>query len=196
MNTLLIFGIAVSLLADAFTVAITQSMLTKDLSFIDGFRMAAFFGVFQCIMPIIGWAAGVQFASYIAAIDHWIAFLLLSFVGGKMIFEALPFGRHDTGADDPTHSTKDCRNVYTLFLLAIATSIDALAVGLTFAMVQRLIVIPSIIVGATAFAISFMGYLLGKRINSMFAVKPDIFGGIILIAIGSKILIEHTLGSC
>lgn len=163
--------------------------------------MAAFFGVFQCIMPIIGWAAGVQFASYIAAIDHWIAFLriaflLLSFVGGKMIFEALPFGRHDTGADDPTHSTKDCRNVYTLFLLAIATSIDALAVGLTFAMVQRLIVIPSIIIGATAFAISFMGYLLGKRINSMFAVKPDIFGGIILIAIGSKILIEHTLGSC
>lgn len=172
MNILLIFGIAVSLSADAFTVAMTQSILTKDISFIDDFRMAAFFGVFQCIMPLIGWTAGVQFASYIAAIDHWLAFVLLSFVGGKMIVEAWSFERHD--ADAPAHAAKDCRNVYTLFLLAIATSIDALAVGLTFAMVQKLIVIPSIIIGLTTFTISLMGSLLGKKINSILAIKAGV----------------------
>ena len=142
-------------------------------------------------MPLIGWAAGVQCASYIAAIDHWIAFFLLSFIGGKMIYESLPFTRCASSA--PALSKKDCRNIGTLFLLSIATSIDALAVGLTFAMIGNPVVIPAIIIGITAFSISFIGYRAGKRLNGMLPIKPDIAGGFILIAIGSKILIEHTL---
>ena len=196
MDILLIFGIAISLSADAFTVAVTQSMLIKDSSIVDGLRMALFFGVFQCIMPLIGWTAGVQCAAYIAAVDHWIAFFLLSFVGGKMIFEALPFKPQAVQTDNSEYTKKDCRNTVTLFLLSIATSIDALAVGLTFAVVQKSIIAPAVIIGITAFTISFIGYLLGKRMSKLLVIKPDILGGLILIAIGSKILIEHIFGNC
>lgn len=189
MNLLTIIGIAFGLSLDAFTVALTNSTVIKDLHLRHGLRMAFFFGFFQFLMPIVGWAAGMTFSGYIKNIDHWIAFLLLLFVGGRMIWNGLPFGKVDTIC--PNNGKKDCRDLSTLFLLSIATSIDAMVIGLSFAMIKINIVYPSVLIGVITFFVSIFGYGLGKYIGEKIKFQLDILGGAILVGIGIKILIEH-----
>ena len=190
MSFWILMGIAFGLSLDAFTVALTNSTIIKDLHIKHGLRMAAFFGAFQFLMPILGWAAGMTFNNYINAIDHWIAFVLLAFVGGRMIWAGITFGKkEDSSCSDDT--TKDCRNLSTLLLLSIATSIDAMAIGLSFAMIKIGIIYPSIIIGIITFIISMIGYYIGKTVGNKINIKLDIVGGIVLLIIGLNILIEH-----
>lgn len=190
MNFLVVAGIAFGLSLDAFTVALTNSTVVRDLHLRHGLRMAAFFGFFQFAMPILGWAAGMTFSSYIEGFDHWVAFGLLAFVGGRMVWSGLPFGKKEEAAcsDD---GKKDCRDLPTLFLMSIATSIDAMAVGLSFAMIGVGIVVPSIIIGLITFAVSLGGYFLGRSVGKKVKIELDLVGGLVLIGIGAKILFEH-----
>jgi putative Mn2+ efflux pump MntP len=167
--------------------------MIKDLHIRHGLRMAAFFGFFQFIMPVIGWAAGMTFSEYIGAFDHWIAFALLAFVGGRMIYTCLPFSKEDEASECSCGNKKDCRDIPTLFLLSIATSIDAMAVGLSFAMIDVEIIHPSVIIGLITFAVSMVGYYLGKAVGSKIKIELDIVGGVVLIGIGFKILASHLM---
>ena len=189
MSLFSIFGISLGLSLDAFTVALTNSTVIKDLHLKHGLRMSFFFGFFQFMMPIIGWAAGMTFSVSIKAIDHWIAFSLLFFVGGRMLLSSLPFRQEKASCTD--ENKKDCRDLSTLLLLSIATSIDALAIGLTFAMIDVNIIYPSVMIGITTFIMSILGYGIGRYMGMVFKVKLDILGGIVLIGIGIKILIGH-----
>ena len=145
-----------------------------------------FFGGFQALMPFIGWALGTQFESYITSIDHWIAFILLAFIGGKMVVEGYRLEEDETVKElDPPLDLKE------MFLLAIATSIDALAVGITFAFLNYPIVECITIIGLTTFVLSIVGVVVGNMFGSRYQKKAEIAGGIILILIGLKILFEH-----
>ena len=183
MNIITIILIAFGLAMDAFAVSIASGVTLKCFKVGPAFRVAIFFGGFQALMPVLGWLAGSSFQQYIAAFDHWIAFGLLSFIGGKMIYES--FLLEKTGSNcDPNKPT-------TIFLLAIATSIDALAVGLSFAVLNIQIIQPAIIIGIITFLLSLLGVYLGGKFGSLFENKIELIGGIVLIGIGLKILIEH-----
>lgn len=177
--------IAVGLAMDAFAVAVCKGLSMNRINYKHTFIIALFFGAFQGIMPTIGWALGRQFADYISNIDHWIVFILLAFIGGKMIYEAL---HEDEEQLDACTSVLDIKE---LFLLAIATSIDALAVGISFAFLGVEIVSSALLITATTFSLSFVGVIIGSKFGSMFQKKAEIAGGIILIIIGIKVLIEH-----
>ena len=174
--------IAVGLAMDAFAVSITSGITIKRLHINHALKIALFFGLFQAIMPIIGWLAGLSLRDYISAIDHWIAFGLLSFIGCKMIYESITV----------QSSKKEINplNVYVLLVLSIATSIDALAVGISFAFLKVSIVTPVIIIGTVTFLLSYLGVYIGDRIGHFFENKIEIAGGILLIGIGIKILVE------
>lgn len=174
--------ISIGLAMDAFAVSITSGTIMKKMHLRHMFRIALFFGAFQAIMPILGWLGGTFFADAIKEFDHWIAFILLALIGGKMIKEAFEEG--DDERFDPL-------NVYVLFTLAIATSIDALAVGITFSVLSVSIWSAAAIIGLITFGISLIGVMLGKRLGDTFGSKMEIVGGFILICIGIKILIEH-----
>jgi putative Mn2+ efflux pump MntP len=185
MNSIItIFLIAVGLAMDAFAVSIGNGIILKEVKIKDALKTGAFFGGFQALMPVIGWLCGMAFSQYITTIDHWIAFGLLVFIGGNMIKES--FSSEDEGQDK-----KDPNNLKVLLVMAIATSIDALAVGVSFAMVGTHITIPAIMIGVITFIISFIGVFIGKRVGEVFEKKAELFGGIILIGIGIKILLEH-----
>jgi len=191
MEYAVLVGIALGLSLDAFAVAVTSSAVIHGLQFKHGLRMAIFFGFFQMIMPVIGWAAGITFSKYISGFDHWVAFGLLAFVGGRMVWSGLPCqaGRQqDNGGGD---KPRDCRDLPTLLILAIATSIDAMAVGLSFAMINLAIVMPVIIIGLITFLVSLGGYFIGSRLGHRINFPLEILGGIVLILIGLKILIDH-----
>ena len=174
--------IAVGLAMDAFAVSITSGITIKRLHINHALKIALFFGLFQAFMPIIGWLAGLSLRDYISAIDHWIAFGLLSFIGCKMIYESITV----------QSSKKEINplNVYVLLVLSIATSIDALAVGISFAFLKVSIVTPVIIIGTVTFLLSYLGVYIGDRIGHFFENKIEIAGGILLIGIGIKILVE------
>lgn len=176
--------IAFGLSADAFAVSVSSGMTLKGVKIQDAVRIATFFGGFQAFMPVVGWWAGMGFRDAIAFFDHWIAFGLLALIGGKMIYEAL----HPDGDED---NVRDPRNIYTLLLLAIATSIDALAVGLGFSLLSISISLPVILIGVITFAMSFCGVLLGKKLGEWFSNQVEIIGGCILILISTKILFLH-----
>lgn len=184
MDLFSIILIAFGLSADAFAVSVSSGMTLKGVTIQDAVRIATFFGGFQAFMPAIGWLAGMGFRDAIATFDHWIAFGLLAFIGGKMIYEAL----HPDGDED---NVRDPRNLYTLLLLAIATSIDALAVGLGFSLLSISISLPVILIGVITFVMSFGGVFLGKKFGEWFSNQVEIIGGCILILIGTKILFEH-----
>ena len=154
-------------------------------------RMAFFFGLFQAMMPLIGWLGISHFQAYMEAYDHWIAFAMLGFIGGRMVWESF-------GPDSEQHFNP--RRLRTQLLLAVATSIDALAVGISFACTGYTAVgqltLPLIIIGVVSFLFSLIGYRLGARFGRSIAhrLKPELFGGIILIGIGVKILMEHLFG--
>lgn len=171
---------------DAFAVAVTSGFILKKMKFYHAFKIALFFGGFQAIMPVLGWLAGLTVKDYIQAFDHWIAFGLLLFIGGKMIYESFKIKEEEEKECDPTRFGN-------LLLLAIATSIDALAVGITFAFLKISILSPVIIIGCVTFILSLTGVYVGNRVGHFFENKLELFGGLVLIGIGVKILIEHLL---
>jgi manganese efflux pump family protein len=176
--------IAIGLSADCFAVALSASISRMTLAVWQGIRVSVFFGVFQAVMTWLGWWAGSYLLEYIQSFDHWVAFGLLVFIGAKMIWESL----HEK------EERSDITRWRYLFLLAIATSLDALAAGLSFAFLQVNILSAGATIGVTAFVITFIGFLAGKKVGELAGKRAEIVGGLILIGIGLKILLEHLLG--
>ena len=179
--------IAIGLSMDCFAVAIGGSVTMKSLSVWKVLRTSLSFGIFQTIMPVIGWFAGQTVVNLISDYDHWIAFALLAYVGGKMVCESF----HGENEDE---SQTDITSGFALISLSVATSIDALAVGLSFAFIEVGITEPSIIIGAVCFAITATGFLLGRTLGAIFGKRAELVGGLVLIGIGIKILVEHLGG--
>lgn len=187
MDTLSLLGISVALAMDAFAVALATGLTLETLTGRHLFRLGFHFGLFQALMPIIGWLAGLSVSKWIEAFDHWVAFALLAMIGIKMIREA--FGEEDEDKSSPKDPTRGLK----MLMLSIATSIDALAVGLTLAMLGVEIWIPSIVIGLVAGGFTVTGMLLGRRISGIWGKRVEVFGGAVLVLIGVKILLEHTL---
>lgn len=185
MGFLEIFLIGIGLSADAFSVAVCKGLNMRKLNLKHAYIIALFFGGFQAIMPLIGYLLGTNFADYIEAFDHWIAFVLLGFIGGKMAIEAI----RDNGEDEEEKT--DVLKIGELTVMAVATSIDALAVGITFAFLKVNILLSVLLIGVTTFALSLAGVLLGNRFGAKYKSKAELAGGIILVLIGVKILLEH-----
>jgi manganese efflux pump family protein len=183
MDLLTVLFIAVGLSMDAMAVALASGCAAKKIELRPALRMAFFFGFFQVLMPVIGWMAGLGFKKTIAVFDHWLAFILLFFIGGKMIWEA----RRSEACQPRTMLP----SLPVLLGLAVATSIDALAVGLSFSLLAVEIIIPVLIIGLVTFILSLLGVIAGHKFGSLLAAKVEILGGLILIAIGFKILFEH-----
>lgn len=185
MNLLTIILIAIGLSFDTFAVSVSTGLTISKISFGQAFRIAIILAFFQAIMPLAGWFLGSQVANLISNYDHWIAFGLLTILGIKMIYESFK-----------NNSVKTDSNNLTLPVLvgmAIATSIDALVVGVSFAFVKLNIYYTILIIGATTFLVAMIGMLLGKKVGGKFGTKMEIFGGLILIGIGIKILLSHQL---
>lgn len=182
MNFLTLLSLAIALSMDAFSVSICKGLTTKEFSIKTAISCGLWFGFFQALMPFIGYFLGIQFESLITSIDHWIAFGLLFLIGANMIREAF-------GDEDDKNSSKN--DIKTMFLLAIATSIDALAIGVTFAFLQVNIWTAILIIGVTTFIFSFVGVAIGNFFGSKYSKPASIIGGVILILIGTKILLEH-----
>ncbi len=178
-----ILFVAVGLSMDAFAVSIVTGSVYRELHVKHAFRMALFFGGFQAFMPVIGFLAGLGLKDYISHVDHWVAFGLLLFVGGKMVYEAFQI--------ESAQKNRDPSNLLILLALAVATSIDALAVGITLSLLTSAICLAVTLIGAITFALSFAGVYIGKRFGHFFESRIEIVGGLILIGIGFKILIQH-----
>jgi putative Mn2+ efflux pump MntP len=183
MDMLTIVLIAVGLAMDSFAVSITSGLAVKEMKVSKAVRVGIFFGTFQALMPVLGWLAGLSVADLIAAVDHWVAFALLAIIGSKMIIESVRL--------ESREKQRDPMNVYLLLTLAVATSIDAFAVGITFALLDVSIVTPIVVIGVVTFSMSFLGVYLGNRVGHLFERRIEIVGGLILIGIGLRILIEH-----
>ncbi|MDD7050363.1 MAG: manganese efflux pump MntP family protein [Lachnospiraceae bacterium] len=179
--------IGVGLAMDAFAVAICKGLCMKKVDRKQALTIGLFFGGFQALMPFIGWILGKQFEQYITSIDHWIAFILLGFIGGKMIKEAL--SKEEEGEVCPTEGIG--LELKELLLLAVATSIDALAVGITFAFLNYPIIQAVSIIGILTFVIAVAGVYIGNIFGNRYKKRAELAGGIILVLIGLKILIEH-----
>lgn len=188
MGFIELFLLGVGLAMDAFAVSICKGLKMKTVNKKHCFVIALFFGGFQALMPFIGWLLGRQFEQYITKIDHWIAFLLLVAIGGKMIVDVLKGEEED---DEVCPCEIEKLDVKELFLLAIATSIDALAVGITFAFLQVSIVPAITIIGVVTFVISAVGVFVGNIFGSKYKSKAEFVGGVILVLIGVKILLDH-----
>ena len=188
MNLLGIFVIAVGLALDAFAVSVSAGTMTLKDKLKTAAVLASAFGFFQALMPIVGWYAGTFFAWLIIGYAHYVAFVLLAFIGAGMIKEGLT----DDGAGG-NEMPQDFGKPSVVLLLAIATSIDALAVGISFAVLEEPILIPAIIIGIVTFVISVIGLCLGDKLSEKSRSKAEIFGGIILILVGLKILLENIL---
>ena len=171
---------------DAFAVAISKGLSMRKINYKAAVIIALFFGIFQFGMPLIGYFAAIRFERYITAADHWIAFGLLLFIGGKAIIEAI---KEIRSGEEKEEEFK--LKIAELIILAIATSIDALAVGISFAFLSVKIWSSVAIIGCTTFVISFAGVCIGNRFGAKLKTKAEIAGGIILILIGLKILLEH-----
>lgn len=188
MSLLDIFFLALALAMDCFTVSLVSGVIVRRYILSVMLRLAVLFGLFQALMPFIGWLATSYFSSYIESVDHWIAFVLLAFLGGKMIKDS--FGNEEEQHFDPT-------NIGSQLLFAVATSIDALAVGISFACLgyknMQQLSVPLIIIGACSFVMSLLGYALGVVFGKSIVkrLKPELVGGIILLLIGFRILYEH-----
>ena len=184
MNFIELLLIAIGLSMDAFSVSICKGLTTKKFSWRMALICGLWFGGFQVLMPIVGYFLGAQFQEMIEAYDHWIAFSLLFLIGANMIREAV-WGKKEEGENNGALDFK------TMFLLAIATSIDALAVGFSFACIQVKLWSSVIIIGLTTFVFSFLGVKIGNVFGSKYEKSAGVVGGIILILIGLKILLEH-----
>ncbi|MEI6764954.1 MAG: manganese efflux pump MntP family protein [Bacteroidota bacterium] len=183
MDLLSIILIAIGLSADTFAVSVSTGLVVNNIRFWQGVRFALVMAILQTLMPFAGWFAGSQVASYISNYDHWIAFGLLSVLGIKMILESFK--------KDKEESSFNPLKLTVMLGIAIATSIDALVVGVSFAMIQMNIYLSILIIGFVTFLVSMIGMLFGKKVGSRFGKRMEIIGGIILIGIGVKILLSH-----
>ncbi len=183
-----LFAIAVALAMDAFAVALATGICLGRARTAQTLRMAAAFGLFQAAMPVLGWLLGLTVREHIEAYDHWTAFALLALVGGKMIWEALAGGE-----DDAACRPKDPTQGLQLLVLALATSIDALAVGLSFAVLGQNIWLPALVIGVVCFALTALGVRIGCLVGRAAAISryAELVGGVVLVGIGLKILAEH-----
>ncbi len=187
---LLFVGIGLSM--DAFSVAVCKGLQMRRIRWGRTLTVAAFFGGFQALMPLIGWLLGKQFEQYITAVDHWIAFGLLLFIGGKMILDVIREKKEaDCGCKDEKTTHDAPFRIGELALMALATSIDALAVGITFAFLQVNIWGAIVTIGVTTFLLSIVGVFIGNIFGTKYQNKATLAGGAVLIIIGTKILIEH-----
>jgi putative Mn2+ efflux pump MntP len=184
MDMFTIFLIAVGLAMDAFAVSVARGMTASKDRLRQAIILASLFGGFQALMPLIGWFAGLSFSDIIMGVDHWIAFGLLSFIGAKMIYDAVKGSEENEGGE------------LTWFLaltLAVATSIDALMVGLSFAFLETSILVPIVVIGLVTLVLCFLGFMFGSSLGKFFGGKIRIVGGVILILIGLRILVEHLM---
>ena len=170
---------------DAFAVAFAMGVRSKSFGLRQTLRLAWYFGLFQAVMPVFGWFSALSIRSYIENLDHWIAFGLLAFIGGKMIVEAFQLREND--------SQKDPTKGMLIIILSIATSIDALAIGFSLALLHLEVWFPAFVIGVVAFAFTGAGVFLGKRLvqYEFFSSYAEVLGGVILLLIGTKILYEH-----
>lgn len=187
MDILSIVLIAFGLAMDAFAVSVARGIAMVRFHFVQAMMIAFFFGLFQAIMPIGGWFSGMYLRQLISGIDHWVAFSLLCIIGFKMIYDAVRHG-HNTTVSKPL-------NFLVLLGLSIATSIDAFAVGMSLSFLTTPIVFPAIIIGSITCALSLSGVFAGNRLGHFFERKIELLGGILLILIGVKIVLEHLLNS-
>jgi putative Mn2+ efflux pump MntP len=188
MPLVVTLGMAVALAMDCFAVTLGLACGAKGLTTRQALRMAAFFGGFQFVMPVLGWLAGTRLLALIRNVDHWVAFGLLAFVGGRMIHEAFEKGEGEEA------SRADRTQGIRLVVLALATSIDSLAVGLSLGVVGTRVVYPAAVIGATSFALTVVGAKIGPIVGRVVGRRAELLGGLILVGIGVKILIEHLAG--
>jgi putative Mn2+ efflux pump MntP len=188
MSYITILGISAGLAMDAFAVSISYGCTPKKVPVKHILLISISFGLFQAFMPVIGWNVGRFFADLIKDYDHWIAFLLLVYIGFRMVIEGLkPDKSKDSSCDMDDHIL----DLKRLFVLSVATSIDALAVGLSLSLLGYSITEPAVIIGVTTFIFSYIGVKMGCRLHSILGKRVEVFGGVVLIAIGVKILVEH-----
>lgn len=187
MGFIELFVIGVGLSMDAFAVAVCKGLGMKMVNWRHAFVIALMFGGFQGLMPLIGWALGSQLTSLIEPVDHWIAFILLVFIGGKMLWDAF---RGDDGCET-CGCAEEKLDMRELLMMAVATSIDALAVGVTFAFLGVNVMAAVVVIGVTTFALSFVGVVAGNRFGARFEKPATVAGGVVLVLIGLKILLEH-----
>ena len=187
MNILELFILAVGLSMDAFAVSVCKGLGMRKLNKKQALIIGLYFGGFQALMPFVGWLLGSQFQKYITSIDHWIAFILLGFIGGKMMIEAVREWNEEEVVD-VMDAPIDHKN---MLVLAVATSIDALTVGITFAFLGTPIVEAITIIGITTMVISIAGVVVGNFFGSRYKSKAEFIGGLILVLLGLKILLEH-----
>jgi putative Mn2+ efflux pump MntP len=183
------FLIGLSLSMDAFAVSVSSGICVPNITVFHEFRSSLSFGIAQFVMPVAGWFLGAAFIAWIAPIDHWVAFVLLAFIGGKMLLGAL---RSRANCEEkPADARADITSLPYLLTVAFATSIDALAVGLSFGVLGHSLWLPAGIIGAVTFLVCLAGFALGKRAGLALGKYAQIAGGLVLIGIGLKILIEH-----
>jgi manganese efflux pump family protein len=188
MSFVFILGIAVALAMDCFAITLGLACGARGLTMKQVLRMAACFGGFQFVMPVAGWLAGDRLLGLIKSFDHWVAFGLLALIGGRMIYESFGMSEEEKACrPDQTQGSR-------LLLLALATSIDALAVGLSLGVVRTSILYPAVIIGATSFVLTIVGAKLGPVVGRIAGRRAELLGGLILIVIGVKILVEHIGG--
>jgi putative Mn2+ efflux pump MntP len=183
VELLTIIAIAVGLAMDTFAVSIVSGAAYKELHIRHTLRMAGFFGGFQAFMPVVGYLAGLTVRQYVSSYDHWIAFGILAAVGLKMIYESFKI--------EEEKKTPDPANLFVVLALAVATSIDALAVGITISLITNAIALAVLIIGAVTFVFSFAGVYIGKKFGHFFEGRIEIIGGLVLIGLGLKIVIQH-----
>lgn len=186
MDFITLAVISIALAMDAFAVALATGLTLPQLTGRHLFRFGFHFGLFQALMPVCGWLAGISLREQIQAVDHWVAFTLLFCVGTKMIWDAFKQDDDEPRQGDPTRGL-------SLVMLSIATSIDALAIGLSLAVLGINVWTPALVIGLTAGVLTVAGMLLGRRLGSIWGFRVEITGGLLLIGIGIKILLEHTL---
>jgi putative Mn2+ efflux pump MntP len=177
----LVTGVGLSM--DAVAASISTSTSARRVGWPQALKMALFFGLFQALMPAVGYACGVAFRGWFEALDHWVAFALLGFIGAKMIYESMRESEVEE-EDNPFSTPK-------LLLLSVATSLDALAVGVSFSLLGISLLTTVAVIGLVTFSLCLPAVWLGKRLGSVMAKRAEVLGGLVLIAIGCKILIEH-----
>ena len=187
-----LLGIALSLSLDAFAVSVSSGISIRDLRRFHAIRASFFFGLFQFIMPLAGWYLGSAFAYYIETFDHWVAFALLVFIGGKMCIEAL--GHRKESGKAPSGDS-DIRSLRTLLTLSVATSIDALAVGVSLSIMGHEVWGSAAVIGGLTFLVCICGFEFGRRIGHVLQRWAEMAGGLVLIGIGVKILAQHLMGA-
>jgi len=187
MELITVFLLAIGLSFDSFAVSVSSGLNLPQIRFFQAAKIAIFLALFQAMMPLIGWMVGNSIKSLIEPVDHWLAFGLLGLIGGKMIIESF--------LNSETREIKNPLNLWVILTLSIATSIDALAVGFSFSTFLNRIMVAVIIIGSVTFIASMLGILLGKKTGPKFNKYSEIAGGLILIFIGTKILIDHLISN-